>query len=277
MINHTVGDASFAEANNKPHFEKSATSWDGRSPAWEPHGGSAWEPNRPSLSWEQQRMIAEAGRPSWEIGRPSWSKAPFDQGLNDYSIGSFTPNSMTPMSMYTPSRIMTPGPFMTPSRMTPNYRFTPSRIMGLDRDHSTRSTVTPGPAYLERDHSIRSITPTSSKFGPEQSGADTDNGMTPETLHQSEKPRPHVIEPLIQPPQVPASKFRRLAQVIIKVAKRMLQVPLLYGSVLGFIWSINHWRVPSFLKNSALLCAEQTVGLAMILLGKSCNTVRILI
>ncbi|CAM6088701.1 unnamed protein product [Calypogeia fissa] len=268
-------------------MEKSRTSWDGRSSVWDPNRPSsvwepnrpslAWEPNRPSMTWEQQRLSVEAARPSWEIGRPSWSKAPYDYGMNDYSIGSYTPNSMTPRSINTPSRIMTPGPFMTPGmtpgRMTPGmtpgmtplaYRFTPSRVVGLDREHPMNS-VTHSPAYnFDREGSVRSpgMNTPSKVLDREQSGSiGMESGMLPE--FDPQKPGIGGMAQWVH-------RLKRIRNILTKVVRRMLQVPLLYGSVLGFIWSINRWRVPSFLKNSALLCAEQTVGLAMILLGMVC-------
>ncbi|CAM6121959.1 unnamed protein product [Calypogeia fissa] len=264
-------------------MEKSRTSWDGRpSSVWEPNRpssvvweahrpSSVWEPNRPSITWEQHRMSVDAARPSWEIGRPSWSKAPYDFEMNDYSIGSYTPHSMTPRSMNTPSRIMTPGPYMTPGRMTPlQYRFTPSRIIGLDREHPMNS-VPQTPTYLDRDNSVRSITTprTPRKATIEENeqsvSVGTEAGLVP-TEFDPEKAS--TVDPVLQPSK--GNKFKWIGKMMIKVVRRMLQVPLLYGSVLGFVWSINRWRVPSFLKNSAELCAEQTVGLAMILLGMVC-------
>lgn len=50
----------------------------------------------------------------------------------------------------------------------------------------------------------------------------------------------------------------------------MLQVPLLYGSVFGFIWTVNKWRVPNWMYLSLYYCADGTIGLAMILIGMVC-------
>lgn len=203
-------------------------------PSWEMGNPSVREANGPSIN---------KSRPSWEVGRTTWSKSPYDAEMNDYSVGSTPP--LTPRSFTTPSRSM------TPNWMTPNGTMTPSSVTPshLDRD-PTNNSMTPTrimtptrftPSHLDRDYTSHPMNP--SKLNPDHSNPSMatnklNHSLTFTTLLKSFEREydPEKVQTTVDSSR--PSTVSLIGRTLLRVLKRMLQVPLFYGSSLGFVWSM---------------------------------------